>query len=186
MSIGWYDQSAFRLTVPEATVFISPFADVAGLAESGSSSTRTDRQRQCELDPGHPRARRSQRRRGDRRIAVGASFHAGSAVPDRRRARGGLPARHRGRHRARQHDLHLRARRNADRALRRLRPELAMRRSRRRDRSDRSAVHSRRCRADDQPRASRRDRRPAPPPGGSSRSTTARRGSVSLTPSTCP
>jgi L-ascorbate metabolism protein UlaG (beta-lactamase superfamily) len=35
MNIEWYGQSAFRLTAPEATVFIDPFGDMPGLAARG-------------------------------------------------------------------------------------------------------------------------------------------------------
>jgi L-ascorbate metabolism protein UlaG (beta-lactamase superfamily) len=33
--VDWYGQSAFRLTAPQATVFIDPFADMGPLAERG-------------------------------------------------------------------------------------------------------------------------------------------------------
>jgi hypothetical protein len=35
MQVEWYGQSAFRLTSRQATVFIDPFGDVAGLASRG-------------------------------------------------------------------------------------------------------------------------------------------------------
>jgi len=35
MHVEWYGQSAFRLAAPEATVFVDPFGEMAGLADRG-------------------------------------------------------------------------------------------------------------------------------------------------------
>jgi L-ascorbate metabolism protein UlaG (beta-lactamase superfamily) len=35
MHVEWYGQSAFRLSAPEATVFVDPFGEMAGLADRG-------------------------------------------------------------------------------------------------------------------------------------------------------
>jgi L-ascorbate metabolism protein UlaG (beta-lactamase superfamily) len=35
MRVDWYGQSAFRLSTPETTVFIDPFADLSGMAPRG-------------------------------------------------------------------------------------------------------------------------------------------------------
>ena len=68
MQVEWYGQSAFRLSTPEQTVFIDPFADLSPMAERGMQfDYPADRGRERRPAARHPRAHGPQRRRGDRR-----------------------------------------------------------------------------------------------------------------------
>ena len=74
MLIRWYGQSAFLIR-GERSVLIDPFGSgVAGLAERGLRFDYPPIARRGRRSPAHhPRARRSQRRRGRERLATGAA-----------------------------------------------------------------------------------------------------------------
>ena len=174
MHVEWYGQSSFALRAGDTTVFIDPFGDMSPAASRGSAvRLPADHRRRCPRPAGHPRASRSQRRRGDQRLAGRPALDGGpSRVPDRRGARRRLRTRRRGRDRARtQHDLRLRPRRRPGLPLRRFRSGRVAARSRPR-RSARSTCCSSR---------SGTGRRSAPPPPSISRSASAPGGSSRCT-----
>ncbi len=126
MRVEWHGQSAFTLSGEEAKVFIDPFGDMSVAARArdavGLPADRGRRASTCCWSPTSTStttgSRRSTASRTMLRSTAGThESPLGEVVGDRLRARRGR------RHRARpEHDLRLRARRPADRPLRRLRP----------------------------------------------------------------
>ena len=186
MRVDWHGQSAFTLDGEAATVFIDPWGDMSAAAAHGidlglPGDRLARRDRPADR---HPRARRPQRGRGDRRRAdPGPLAGRDARVAGRQRGRDRLRARRRGGDRTRpEHDRRLRPRRDPRRPLRRLRPGGAATRAAGPPRRHRPALHPGRRRLHDRRRHRGEDRHSTWRRPGSCRCTTRRRRSASSRP----